>query len=37
MLGYPMDINGGIYPIILKFGIRFFLIMISIKDITIDF
>ncbi len=31
-----MDINGDIYPIILKFGIRLFLIMISLKDITID-
>jgi hypothetical protein len=36
MLGYPMDINGDEYPVILKSGIRFFL-MISLKDITIYF
>jgi hypothetical protein len=36
MLGYPTNINGGRYPVILKSGIRVFF-MISLKDITIAF
>jgi hypothetical protein len=36
MLSYLTNINGDKYLVILKIGIRFFL-MISLKDITIYF